>query len=345
MIQVKNASDLGVAGFPSLRLRRLRQNEAMRRLVRETQLGVDDLVLPLFVKAGHELRVPIDSMPGQFQFSLDQLAHEIKEIVALNIPAVLLFGIPQAKDARGSDALNDEGVIARAVKQIKQQAPDLLVITDLCFCEYTDHGHCGVLRANHSGMQTVEVDNDQTLALLVEQAIVQARAGADIIAPSGMMDGMIGAIRQGLDKAGFEHVTLLSYAVKYASSFYGPFREAAEGAPMQGDRRGHQMDYANACEALREAELDVLEGADMLMVKPALAYLDVIYRVKQQHPGVPLGAYCVSGTYAMLKAAGEKGWLNEIPVVLETLTAIKRAGADFIINYHAKEIARLLQER
>ncbi len=326
--------------FPHVRPRRLRDNPALRRLVQETQLSVNDLVMPLFIKEGHELKVPIDSMPGQFQFSIDQLDHEIEQIVALGIPAIILFGIPAHKDATGSDALNDHGVIQRAVRHIKAIAPDLLIMTDLCFCEYTDHGHCGAIHEVPGG--GFRVDNDETLGLLVQQAITHAKAGADVIAPSGMMDGMVRAIRAGLDDAGFSHIPLLSYAVKYASGFYGPFRDAAEGAPQFGDRTGYQMDPANGRESLREARLDVEEGADMLMVKPALAYLDVIYRVKQAHPDIPLGAYCVSGEFAMVKAASERGWVNEETVVLEMLTSMKRAGADFIINYFAKDVAKYL---
>lgn len=329
-----------MAIMPSLRLRRLRQSATMRRLVRETRLSVDDLVLPLFVKEGHELKVPVSSMPGQYQFSLDQLSQEIDDIVALGIPAVLLFGIPGHKDAQGSDSLSADGIIAKAIAAIKQQAPDLLVMADVCMCEYTDHGHCGVLH-EHKGV--VDVDNDATLPLLAQQAVVMAKAGADIIAPSGMMDGMVAAIRDGLDQAGYHDLPILSYAVKYASNFYGPFREAAEGGMTFGDRRSYQMDPANGREALREAMLDVDEGADMLMVKPALAYLDVIQRVKDAYPEIPLGAYCVSGEYAMIKAASEQGWINERDVVLETLVSMKRAGADFIINYFCKDVARWLQ--
>ncbi|MDF1655123.1 MAG: porphobilinogen synthase [Coxiellaceae bacterium] len=329
------------AGFPQVRLRRLRATEAMRQLVRETHLSVKDMVMPLFIKEGHELKIPIDSMPGQYQFSVDQLDHEIEQIAALGIPAVLLFGIPAHKDANGSDALSGQGIIARAIQHIKAIAPELLVISDLCMCEYTDHGHCGVIHENAHGND--DVHNDQTLSLLAQQAVVHAQAGADVIAPSGMMDGAIQAIRSALDGAGFQHVTILSYAVKYASSFYGPFREAAEGAPQFGDRRSYQMDPANGREALREAALDVAEGADMLMVKPALNYLDVICRVKQQHPNIPLAAYMVSGEYAMIKAAAERGWLDESQAMLESLTAIKRAGADFIINYFAKDFAKWAQ--
>jgi porphobilinogen synthase len=324
-------------------MRRLREMPALRRLVRETELSISDMVLPLFVKDGHELKIPIDSMPGQFQFSIDQISAEIEQIVALGIPAVMLFGIPAHKDAKGSAALDDDGVIQRAVRAVKAVAPDLLVMTDLCFCEYTDHGHCGVVEKTKS--QAFRVNNDITLKLLAEQAVSHAKAGADLIAPSGMMDGMVRAIRSGLDAAGFSGVPILSYAVKYASGFYGPFREAAEGAPQFGDRTGYQMDPANGRESLREARLDVDEGADMLMVKPALSYLDVIYRVKQQHPDIPLGAYCVSGEYAMIKAASERGWVNEAAIMMEVLTSIKRAGADFIVNYFAKDVARLLEKR
>lgn len=329
--------------FPELRLRRLRATDAMRRMVRETQLSVNDMVMPLFIKDGHELKIPVDSMPGQYQFSVDQLDQEIEQIVALGIPAVLLFGIPSHKDAKGSDALSDQGVIARAIQHIKSIAPELLVISDVCMCEYTDHGHCGVVHEKAPGQ--FDVHNDKTLPYLAQQAVVHAQAGADIIAPSGMMDGAIQAIREALDEADFKDVSIMSYAVKYASSFYGPFREAAEGAPQFGDRRSYQMDPANGREALREAALDVEEGADILMVKPALNYLDVICRVKQQHPNVPLAAYLVSGEYSMIKAAAERGWLDETQAMLESLTSIKRAGADFIINYFAKDFAKWSQEK
>lgn len=323
------------------RPRRLRAKSTLRALVRETEVGVNDLILPLFIKEGHGLKVPIDSMPGHYQLSVDQLGREIQQIQALKIPAVILFGIPTHKDAVGQAALAHDSVIARAVRVIKELAPELLVITDLCLCEYTDHGHCGVITP--SERDHFEVHNDKTLNLLVEQAVVHAKAGADIIAPSGMMDGVIAALRDGLDQAGFAQLPLLSYAVKYASSFYGPFREAAEGAPQFGDRRSYQMDPANANEALREARLDVEQGADMLMVKPALAYLDIIAKVKAQHPDVPLGAYCVSGEFAMIKAAAERGWVDEKQAMCEMLTAMKRAGADFIITYFAKDFAELLR--
>ena len=324
-------------GFPQLRLRRLRQHTALRELVRETELTVRDLILPLFVRHGTNTRQPIASMPGQAQLSPDLLADEVREIVDLAIPGVILFGIPAWKDVSGSAALRDDGIVQQAVRKIKEIAPDLLVITDLCFCEYTDHGHCGVV-IDHGGRS--DVDNDETLELLSQQSVSHAKAGADVIAPSGMMDGMVAAIRKGLDAAGHEQTPILSYAAKYASAFYGPFREAAESAPRFGDRRSYQMDPANAREALREVALDLAEGADLVMVKPALSYLDVICRVKQAHPEVPLCAYNVSGEYSMMKAAAANGWLDEQRTTLEILTSIKRAGADMIITYSAKDVAR-----
>ena len=324
------------SSFPNLRLRRLRQHEALRELVRETELSVRDLILPLFVRHGTNTRQPIESMPGHAQISIDLLAEEVSEICGLRIPGVILFGIPAWKDMTGSAAWHDEGIVQQAVRQIKKSAPDLLVITDLCCCEYTDHGHCGVL-VERKGRS--DVDNDATLALLGRQAVSLAHAGADVIAPSGMMDGMVAAIRRDLDAAGFEQVPILSYAAKYASAFYGPFREAAESMPQVGDRRGYQMDPANAREALREVALDLAEGADLIMVKPALSYLDVICRVKQAHPGVPLCAYNVSGEYSMVKAAAANGWLDEQRTTVEILTSIKRAGADMIITYSAKDVA------
>lgn len=314
------------------RLRRLRQHPRLRDLMSEHTLSVNDLVLPLFIKEGIDDNVAIQSMPGCYQLSLHKLKKEIVEIQKLHIPAVILFGIPKHKDASGSAAWHTNGIIQQAVKIIKETAPNLLVITDLCFCEYTDHGHCGVVT-------NANVDNDKTLPLLAKQAISHAKAGADVIAPSGMMDGMVAAIRQGLDAEGFTHTPILSYAVKYASCLYGPFREAAEGAPQFGDRRSYQMNPANANEALREAELDIQEGADMLMVKPAGYYLDVIYRVKQRFPAVPLSAYQVSGEYSMIKHAARVGLINETQAMLESLLAIKRAGADFIITYFARELA------
>lgn len=334
-------SEPDFAPFPALRLRRLRRTPALRALVRETDLAVTDLILPLFIRSGHQIRQPIHSMPGQAQLTVDLLAAEAREIAALGIPAVILFGIPPVKDPEGSAAWADAGVIQQAIAEIHRAVPGLLVMTDLCCCEYTDHGHCGVVN-DRTGI--VDVDNDPTLDLLARQAVSHARAGADVIAPSGMMDGMVAAIRRGLDGAGLQHIPILSYAAKYASAFYGPFREAAESTPQFGDRRTYQMDPANAEEALREVSLDLAEGADMLMVKPGLAYLDIVCRVKQAHPGVPLCAYHVSGEYSMLKAAAEKGWLDERRTTLEILTAFRRAGADMIITYTAKDAARWLGE-
>lgn len=319
---------------PYFRPRRLRGSDAIRRMVRETKLSVDDLIYPLFVTYEKQARTPISSMPGQFQLSVDELAREVQEVQKLGIPAVILFGLPEHKDATGSDSYDEHGIIQTAVRAVKETVSDLLVITDVCFCEYTDHGHCGVIKDNY-------VDNDATLELLVKQAVSHARAGADMIAPSGMMDGMIGALREGLDAAAFETLPIMSYAIKYASAFYGPFRDAVESAPKFGDRRTHQMDPANAVEAMREAELDVEEGADLLMVKPALSYLDVIRRVKERFD-LPLAAYNVSGEYAMVKAAAQKGWIDEKAITLELLTSMKRAGADLILTYHAKDVARWL---
>jgi porphobilinogen synthase len=315
-------------------------NPAVRRIVRETALGPSQLVLPLFVRAGEKFRQEIASMPGHYQLSPDLLGDEVRQAADLGLGGVLLFGIPAEKDALGSDAMSDAGIIPQAVRAAKQAVPDLLVITDVCFCEYTDHGHCGALTETAGRM---EVDNDATLAMLGRQALAHARAGADVVAPSGMMDGMVGAIRGRLDEAGFAHLPILSYAAKYASAFYGPFRDAAESAPKFGDRRGYQMDpAASAGQALREVELDLGEGADMVMVKPALAYLDVIRQVRDHFPGVPLAAYNVSGEYSMVKAAARQGWLDPRAIALETLTAIRRAGADIILTYWAKEAAAWL---
>jgi porphobilinogen synthase len=324
---------------PTVRLRRLRQHDNLRAMVQEHRVTCDDLILPLFIKAGLSVKQPIASMPGHYQLSLQDLDAEIASIVQLGIPAVMLFGIPEHKDAIGSAALLDQGIVQQAIRRIKQCAPTLLVISDLCFCEYTDHGHCGVLQQNTAG--TV-VDNDATLPLLAEQAVSHAQAGADIIAPSGMMDGMVAAIRQGLDQAGFQQTAILSYAVKYASSFYGPFRDAAEGAPQQGDRRGYQMNPANAAIGMREAEQDMLEGADMLMVKPGMPYLDMVHRLKQRFIGVPLVVYQVSGEFAMIKAAAAQGCLDEGLAIMESAMSMKRAGADMMISYFAKDIAKLL---
>ena len=324
--------------FPKTRMRRLRNSESLRNLVQETHIKVGKLVLPLFIRHGANIKNPIASMPGHFQISVDKLAEEIKQIWDLGIKSVILFGIPEHKDALGKDSYSDNGIIQTAIPVIKKAAPNLLVITDVCFCEYTDHGHCGVV-AHQDHEAEVHVDNDKTLLLLGKQAVSHVKAGADIVAPSGNMDGMVQAIRSALDAAGFINTPILSYSVKYASSMYGPFRQAAEGAPKFGDRRTYQMDYQNATEALRECTLDVAEGADMLMVKPAHTYLDVIQRVKQQFPNLPLGAYHTSGEFAMIKAAAEKGWIDEKKGVFEVLTAIHRAGADFIITYYAKEVA------
>jgi porphobilinogen synthase len=309
----------------------------LRDMVRETQLAPTDFILPLFVRPGKNQRVPIKSMPGHAQLSVDQLSAEIREIESLGIPGVILFGIPEAKDAQGSGAYADMGIVQQAIRAIKETGTKLVVAADVCLCEFTDHGHCGVV--NESTGRT-DVDNDATLELLEKEAVSFAKAGADLIAPSGMMDGMIETLRNGLDAEGFSHLPIMSYAAKYASGFYGPFREAAESTPQFGDRRTYQMDPANGNEALREVALDVAEGADILMVKPALSYLDVIRRVKQAHPEIPLAAYNVSGEYAMVKAAAEKGWIDEQRVALEILTSIKRAGADLILTYHAKEACR-----
>ena len=327
-------------GHPLQRPRRLRAHPRLRAMVAENRLTVDDLIYPLFVYHGLGLRREIVSMPGQYQLSLDRLGEAVAEVAELGIPAILLFGIPKHKDARGSSALHDDGIVQQAIAEAKKSAPELLVITDLCFCEYTDHGHCGPL--TQAGGR-IDVDNDATLPLLAEQAVSHARAGADVIAPSGMMDGMVRAIRGGLDAAGFDRIPILSYAAKYASAYYGPFREAAESAPSFGDRRTYQMDPANTDEAIREVALDLAEGADMVMVKPALAYLDILRRVKETYR-VPTAAYNVSGEYAMVKAAAARGWVDERRIVMETLTGMKRAGADMILTYHAPDVARWLRE-
>lgn len=319
--------------FPRFRPRRLRRTATLRRLVRETTVQVDDLVLPLFVVPGSGVRREIASMPGVAQTSVNELVDDARAAAELGIPAVLLFGIPATKDERGTSGHAEDGVVQQAVRALKAELPDLVVITDVCLCEYTTHGHCGVLRGG-------EVDNDATLELLARQALSHARAGADVVAPSDMMDGRVASIRRVLDDEGFAEVAILSYAVKYASAFYGPFRDAAESTPQFGDRRGYQMDPGNAEEALREVRLDIEEGADMIMVKPAQAYLDVIWRVKQE-TGYPLAAYHVSGEYAAILAAGQLGWLDAERAMAEALTAIKRAGADIIVTYWAREFARL----
>lgn len=325
------------------RPRRLRATPALRMMVRETELNARDFIYPLFVRHGTG-RSEIRSMPGVAQLSVDETLREAESAFRLGIPAVILFGIPAEKDPIGLENFADDGIVQQAIRAIKKEIPEMVVITDVCLCEYTDHGHCGILNTGeHLHLPQGYVLNDPTLDVLAKVAVSHAQCGADMVAPSGMMDGMVAAIRGGLDAAGFEHLPILSYAVKYASSFYGPFRDAAEGAPKFGDRKSHQMDPANAREALREAALDVEEGADMLMVKPALAYLDVIRMVKDAFPEMPLAAYNVSGEYAMVKAAAANGWIDEAKVTLETLTAMKRAGADFIITYHALDAARWLK--
>jgi len=320
--------------FPDYRPRRLRKNENFRRMIRETALSVDNLIYPLFVVPGTKVKKPIASMPGNFQMSVDHIVREAARMKTLGIPAVLLFGIPEKKDEVASGALAKDGVVQRAIREIKDKVPDILVITDVCLCEYMSHGHCGMVEKG-------EVINDLTLEVLAQQADPHATAGADMVAPSAMMDGQIGALREGLDEAGFDAVPIMAYSAKYASCFYGPFREAAESAPSFGDRRAYQMDPANSDEAIREITLDVEEGADIIMVKPALAYLDVIRRAKEEFD-LPLAAYNVSGEFAMVKAAAQMGWIDGERAMLESLTAIRRAGADMIITYFAPEVAPLL---
>lgn len=321
--------------FPINRMRRLRSNDTIRRMIKETELSINDFIYPLFISFGKDKKLPVESMPGVFQFSLDKLKDEITEIKSLDIPAVLLFGIPETKDSIGSSGYSDDGVVQNAIRLIKDTCPELMVITDVCLCEYTDHGHCGVIDKN--GV----VDNDATLELLAKEALSHAKAGCDIVAPSDMMDGRNGYIRGNLDQNGFAHIPIMAYSAKYCSSFYGPFRDAADSAPQFGDRKTYQMDPANILEALREVELDIAEGADIVMVKPALAYLDVIRAVKQEF-AFPTAAYNVSGEYAMVKAAAAMGWLDEQRVMMEMLTSIKRAGADLIISYFSKDVARLI---
>jgi porphobilinogen synthase len=356
--------------FPITRPRRLRATPTLRQMVRETKLAPDDFIYPMFVVHGEGVRRPIQSMPGIAQLSVDQAVAEAREAAGLAIPSLMLFGVPAVKDAVGSENFSDEGIVQQAIRAIKSALPDLVVMADVCMCEYTDHGHCGVIGERKSGswklevgnpsptsnlqlptsnlqspaskLQSLIIDNDATLEILQKAAVSYARAGADVVAPSGMMDGMVAAIRSALDGEGFSDVIILSYSVKYASAFYGPFREAAEGAPKFGDRKTHQMDPANAREALRELALDVEEGADMVMVKPALPYLDIIRQVKDSCH-VPVAAYNVSGEYAMLKAAAANGWLDERAATLELLTGIRRAGADLILTYHAKDAARWLE--
>jgi porphobilinogen synthase len=322
--------------FPVYRPRRLRESPLLRSMVRETALRIDDFVYPLFAVHGRGVREPISSMPGQFRLSIDELLKECKDAASMGIPAVLLFGLPRDKDPRGTEAYAEDGIIQQAVRAVKETIPDLLVITDVCLCEYTSHGHCGVVEDGR-------IKNDPTLELIARTAVSHAEAGADLIAPSDMMDGRVAAIREGLDESGFPETPIMAYSAKYASAFYGPFREAADSTPQFGDRRSYQMDPANVMEAMREVALDVDEGADIVMVKPALPYLDVIARVKGEF-GLPVAAYSVSGEYAMLKAAGQLGWLDEDRAVLEALTGIRRAGADIIITYFAKDAARLIEQ-
>ncbi|WP_262173483.1 porphobilinogen synthase [Saccharococcus sp. Marseille-Q5394] len=317
------------------RNRRLRNSATIRSMVRETILQKEDFIYPLFIIEGENVKNEISSMPGIYQLSLDRLLEEVEEVVSLGIPSVILFGIPAEKDATGTGAFNDEGIVQRATRLIKEKFPELVVIADTCLCEYTDHGHCGVVHGS-------DILNDPSLELLAKTAVSQAKAGADIIAPSNMMDGFVVAIRQALDEEGFENVPIMSYAVKYSSAYYGPFRDAAESAPQFGDRKTYQMDPANRMEALREAESDVMEGADFLIVKPALSYLDIMRDVKN-NVLLPVVAYNVSGEYSMVKAAAQNGWINEKEIVLETLTSMKRAGADLIMTYHAKDAARWLE--
>lgn len=322
--------------YPTFRARRIRGKEVFRRMVRETTLSANDLIYPMFSAFGKGIRKEISSMPGIYQQSIEYIVEEAQQAYELGVPAVILFGIPETKDAVGSDAYAEHGIIQETIRALKKQVSGLVVITDVCMCEYTDHGHCGIIKDG-------DVDNDATLELLAQEALSHARAGADMVAPSDMMDGRVMAIREILDNNGFTHIPLMSYAVKYASGYYGPFREAAESTPQFGDRRSYQMDPANSKEALREATLDVEEGADILMVKPALAYLDIISRLHDEFD-LPVAAYQVSGEYAMIKAAAEKGWIDGERVMAESLIAIRRAGADIILTYFAKEMAKLLTE-
>ena len=332
-----NTVETNVASFPVARLRRLRMTETLRGMVRETHLSPDDLIYPLFVVPGSNVKKEVSSMPGVYQMSVDQIVRECADVHALGIPAVIFFGIPEEKDEVGSGAYDTHGVVQEALRAVKKEVPDLFLITDVCLCEYTSHGHCGIVRGN-------EIVNDESVELLAREALSHAEAGADMVAPSDMFDGRVGAIRRALDEHDFRNIPIMSYAAKYASGFYGPFREAAESTPKFGDRRSHQMDPANSDEAIREVAQDIAEGADIVMVKPALPYLDVLYRVKQQF-GMPTAAYNVSGEYAMVKAAVQNGWLDEKSTVLEMLTGIKRAGADLILTYFAKAAAGLLRRK
>ena len=325
-----------MANYPTKRLRRLRYNPLLRDMVRETELSKNDFIYPLFVVPGEKVKNPVKSMPGVFQLSVDELVKECKEVESLGIPAVILFGIPEHKDEQGSEAYNPNGIIQKAVSAIKSDVKNLLVITDVCLCEYTSHGHCGLLKGE-------EILNDETVELLVKESLSHVKAGADIVAPSDMMDGRIAAIRKAFDDKGFDKTPIISYAAKYSSGYYGPFRDAAESTPAFGDRRSHQMDIANSLEALREVEEDIEEGADIIMVKPAGPYLDIIRQVKDKF-GMPTAAYQVSGEYAMIKAAGQNGWIDEERVMIESLIAIKRAGADMFLTYFAKDAAKWIDK-
>lgn len=321
--------------YPTFRARRIRGKEAFRKMVRETTLSASDLIYPMFSAFGKGIKKEISSMPGIYQQSIENIVEEAQEVYSLGVPAVILFGIPEAKDAVGSDAYADHGIIQETIRALKKQVPGLVVITDVCMCEYTDHGHCGIIKDG-------DVDNDSTLELLAKEALSHAQAGADMVAPSDMMDGRVMAIREALDNNGFNHLPLMSYAVKYASGYYGPFREAAESTPQFGDRRSYQMDPANRLEAIREAQMDIEEGADIVMVKPGLPYLDII-RELRNYTNLPVAAYNVSGEYSMIKAAGKMGWIDEERVIMETMISFKRAGADLILTYHAKEVAAMLK--
>ncbi|MBA3821747.1 MAG: porphobilinogen synthase [Deltaproteobacteria bacterium] len=323
--------------YPDYRPRRMRRTEGLRRLVRETRLSVDDFVYPLFVVPGSGVEKPISSLPGQFNYSVDKAVDAASRAADLGIPAVLLFGVPDHKDAVGSEAWKDAGIIQKAIRAIKKARPNLVVMADACFCEYTDHGHCGILTGG-------ELDNDASLENLARTVVSYAKAGVDVVAPSGMLDGFVSACRESLDEDGFDQTAIMAYSAKYASAYYGPFREAVQSTPSSGDRRGHQMDYCNVAEAVRETSMDVAEGADIVMVKPALAYLDVIRAVSDEI-NMPVAAYNVSGEYAMIEAAAERGWIDREKIVLETLTGIRRAGADIIITYHALYAAQLLAKR
>ncbi|MFW5944473.1 MAG: porphobilinogen synthase [Bacteroidota bacterium] len=323
-------------GFPQIRMRRLRTTSTLRKMVSETHLSTDDLVMPFFVCPGKKVRNPIDSMPGNYQLSMDMLSEEVKEVAALGIPAILLFGIPESKDEDGSVACRDDGIVQQAIRTIKKEVPEMYVIADVCNCEYTTHGHCGTIVNG-------DVHNDKTLETLGKQSVSLAQAGVDMVAPSDMMDGRVGHIRRELDNAGYEYLPIMSYAAKYASAFYGPFRDAAESAPQFGDRSTYQMPITNSDEAVREIALDLEEGADIVMVKPAMNYLDIVYRIKQEFR-VPVAAYNVSGEFSMVKAAAEKGWIDNDRLITEIATSIKRAGADIIITYHAKELANILKK-